>query len=268
MTGTSTAAAATGAASAGWTADEMMTVAAARALRDGAVCFVGIGLPSTAANLARRTHAPRLVLIYESGTLGAKPGHLPLSIGDGILADTADSVISVPEVFNYWLQPGRVDVGFLGAAQIDRYANINTTLIGGDYRHPRVRLPGAGGAPEIAASSREVVVVVRQSRRTFVERVEFRTSVGYGSGPGDRERLGLRGAGPRTVITDLGVLEPDPDTCELTLTALHPGATVEQARAATGWPLAVAAQLRRTPAPSEEELAMLRLLESTKGRTT
>jgi glutaconate CoA-transferase subunit B len=267
MTGTSTAAAATGAASAGWTADEMMTVAAARALRDGAVCFVGIGLPSTAANLARRTHAPRLVLIYESGTLGAKPGHLPLSIGDGILADTADSVISVPEVFNYWLQPGRVDVGFLGAAQIDRYANINTTLIGGDYRHPRVRLPGAGGAPEIAASSREVVVVVRQSRRTFVERVEFRTSVGYGSGPGDRERLGLRGAGPRTVITDLGVLEPDPDTCELTLTALHPGATVEQARAATGWPLAVAAQPRRTPAPSEEELAMLRLLESTKGRT-
>jgi glutaconate CoA-transferase, subunit B len=251
-----------------WTADEMMTVAAARALHDGAVCFVGIGLPSTAANLARRTHAPNLVLIYESGTLGAKPGHLPLSIGDGILADTADSVISVPEVFNYWLQPGRVDVGFLGAAQLDRYANINTTLIGGDYRHPEVRLPGAGGAPEIAASSREVIVVVRQSRRTFVERVQFRTSVGYGAGPGDRERLGLRGAGPRTVITDLGVLEPDPDTCELTLTALHPGATVEQARAATGWPLAVAAQLRRTPAPSEEELAMLRLLESTKGRTT
>jgi glutaconate CoA-transferase subunit B len=255
-------------AGAGWTADEMMTIAAARVLRDGAVCFVGIGLPSTAANLARRTHAPRLVLVYESGTLGAKPDHLPLSIGDGILADTADSVISVPEVFNYWLQPGRVDVGFLGAAQIDRYANINTTVIGGDYRHPRVRLPGAGGAPEIAASSREVIVVVRQSPRTFVERVEFRTSVGYGSGRGDRERLGLRGKGPTTVITDLGVLEPDPRTCELTLTALHPGATVEQAREATGWQLAVAPQLRRTPSPGEEELATLRLLESTKGRTS
>jgi glutaconate CoA-transferase subunit B len=250
-----------------YTADEMMTVAAARALRDRAVCFVGIGLPSTAANLARRTHAPRLVLIYESGTLGAKPEHLPLSIGDGILADTADSVISVPEVFNYWLQPGRVDVGFLGAAQIDRYGNINTTVIGGDYRRPEVRLPGAGGAPEIAASCREVIVVVRQSRRTFVERVAFRTSVGYGSGPGDRERLGLRGSGPRTVITDLGVLEPDPDTCELTLTALHPGATVQRARAATGWPLAVAPQVRRTPGPSEQELAMLRQLESTKGMT-
>jgi glutaconate CoA-transferase subunit B len=264
LAGTSAARAGAGA---GWTADEMMTVAAARALRDGAVCFVGIGLPSTAANLARRTHAPRLVLVYESGTLGAKPGHLPLSIGDGILADTADSVISVPEVFNYWLQPGRVDVGFLGAAQIDRYANINTTVIGGDYRHPEVRLPGAGGAPEIAASCREVIVVVRQSRRTFVERVDFRTSVGFGSGCGDRERLGLRGRGPRTVITNLGVLEPDEDTCELTLTALHPGATVEQARAATGWPLVVAAEVRGTPEPTAQELAVLRQLESTKGRT-
>jgi len=268
MSETSTAAASAGATGGPmWTADEMMTIAAARTLHDGAVCFVGIGLPSTAANLARRTHAPRLVLVYESGTLGAKPDHLPLSIGDGILADTADAVISVPEVFNYWLQPGRVDVGFLGAAQLDRYANINTTVIGGDYRNPEVRLPGAGGAPEIAASSREVIVVVRQSRRTFVERVQFRTSVGYGSGPGDRERLGLRGKGPTTVITDLGVLEPDPRTCELTLTALHPGATVEQARAATGWQLAVAPQLRRTPAPTDEELATLRRLESTKGRT-
>ncbi len=267
MRDVSTEAGARAGAGGGWSADEMMTVAAARALRDGAVCFVGIGLPSTAANLARRTSAPRLVLIYESGTLGAKPAHLPLSIGDGVLADTADSVVSVPEVFNYWLQPGRVDVGFLGAAQLDRYANINTTVVGGDYRHPAVRLPGAGGAPEIAASCREVIVVVRQSRRTFVDRVDFRTSVGFGLGPGDRERLGLRGAGPRTVITDLGVLEPDPRTCELTLTALHPGATVEQARAATGWPLAVADALRRTPEPSEEELSMLRLLESTKGRT-
>jgi glutaconate CoA-transferase subunit B len=251
----------------GWTADEMMTVAASRALRDGAVCFVGIGLPSTAANLARRTHAPDLVLVYESGTLGAKPDHLPLSIGDGILADTADSVISVPEVFNYWLQSGRVDVGFLSAAQIDRYANINTTVVGGDYNHPRVRLPGAGGAPEIAASCREVIVVVRQNPRTFVDRVDFRTSMGFGSGPGDRARLGLRGAGPRIVITDFGVLEPDPQTCELRLTRVHPGATVAQAVAATGWPLAVSDDVGQTDPPSASELAVLRELEATKGQT-
>jgi glutaconate CoA-transferase subunit B len=249
-----------------WTADEMMTVAASRALRDGAVCFVGIGLPSTAANLARRTHAPNLVLVYESGTLGAKPGTLPLSIGDGVLADTADAVVSVPEVFNYWLQPGRVDVGFLGAAQLDRYANINTTIVGDDYVHPRVRLPGAGGAPEIAASCREVVVVVRQSRRAFVERVDFVTSVGYGKGPGDRERLGLRGRGPSMVITDLGVLEPDPVTCELTLARRHPGVTVAQVRDATGWDLAVAAELCDTAPPTAEELAALRELEATKGQ--
>jgi glutaconate CoA-transferase, subunit B len=249
----------------GWSADEMMTVAAARELRDRAVCFVGIGLPSTAANLARRTHAPDLVLVYESGTLGAKPDFLPLSIGDGVLADTADSVISVPEVFNYWLQPGRIDIGFLSAAQLDRYANINTTVIGGDYIHPRVRLPGAGGAPEIAASCREVIVVVRQSRRAFTERVDFVTSVGFGAGPGDRARLGLRGGGPRMVITDLGILEPDPDSCELTLTQLHPGATVEQAREATGWPLAVSTALRETAMPTGEELRVLRRLEATKG---
>jgi glutaconate CoA-transferase, subunit B len=244
-----------------WTADEMMTVAAARQLRDGITCFVGIGLPSTAANLARVTHAPGLVLIYESGTLGSKPDRLPLSIGDGILASTADAVISVPEVFNYWLQPGRIDVGFLGAAQLDRLGNINTTVIGGDYRHPKVRLPGAGGAPEIAASCREVIVVVRHSPRALVERVEFVTSVGYGQGPGERERLGLAGAGPRVVITDLGILEPDPDSCELTLTHLHPGASVAKAREATGWPLALAADLATTDPPSQQELEILRRLE-------
>jgi glutaconate CoA-transferase, subunit B len=246
-----------------WSADEMMTVAAARHLRDGMTCFVGIGLPSTAANLARTTHAPGLVLVYESGTLGSKPDRLPLSIGDGILADTADAVVSVVEVFNYWLQPGRIDVGFLGAAQIDRFANINTTVIG-DYREPKVRLPGAGGAPEIAASCREVIVVVRQSARAFVERVDFVTSVGFGRGPGDREKLGLRGAGPQTVITDLGVLEPDPDTRELTLVRLHPGVTVEQAREATGWELAVADDLGTTDLPTDEELDVLRRLEATK----
>ncbi|GAA4163747.1 CoA-transferase subunit beta [Phytohabitans flavus] len=238
-----------------------MTVAAARALRDGDRCFVGIGRPSTAANLARRTHAPDLVLIYESGTIGAKPDRLPLSIGDGVLAETADAVVPVPEIFNYWLQPGRVDVGFLGAAQIDRYGNINTTVIGDDYRDPGVRLPGAGGAPEIAASCREVIVIVKHSPRTFVERVDFVTSVGFGHGPGDRAKLGLTGRGPVLVITDLGVLEPDPETAELTLTRVHPGVEPASAVAATGWPLAVAPELSVTPVPSPTELSTLRLLE-------
>jgi len=247
-----------------WTADEMMTVAAARALRGDTRCFVGIGLPSTAANLARRTHAPDLVLVYESGTIGAKPDRLPLSIGDGVLAATADAVVSVPEMFNYWLQPGRIGVGFLGAAQIDRHGNINTTVIGADYADPGVRLPGAGGAPEIAASCGEVIVVVRQSPRTFVDRVDFVTSVGHGRGPGDRARLGLRGRGPVLVITDLGVLEPDPETRELTLTRLHPGVTVEQAVAATGWKLHVADPLTSTEPPSEHELTALRALTGAK----
>ena len=240
--------------------DDRMTVAAARALRDGDVCFVGIGLPSTAANLARRTHAPELVLVYESGTIGAKPTRLPLSIGDGELAETADAVVSVPEIFNYWLQPGRIDVGFLGAAQIDRFANINTTVIGEDYERPKVRLPGAGGAPEIAASCREVIVIVRQSERAFRERVDFVTSVGFGVGPGDRERLGLPGRGPVKVITDLGILEPDPETCELALTHVHEGVEADAARAATGWPLAVAADLVVTAPPTPSELAALREL--------
>ena len=243
-----------------FTADEMMTVAAARALRGHVSCFVGIGLPSTAANLARRTVNPDLVLIYESGTIGARPTRPPLSIGDGELATTADAVVSVPEMFNYWLQPGRVDVGFLGAAQLDKYGNINTTVIG-PYDRPVTRLPGAGGAPEIAASCREVFVVLRQSKRGFVDRVDFRTSVGFGDGPGDRERLGLPGKGPVLVITDLGVLVPDPRTCELTLTHVHAGVTVDQVRAATGWDLAVAADLAETQPPTAEELKALRDLQ-------
>ncbi|HUB23227.1 MAG TPA: CoA-transferase [Streptosporangiaceae bacterium] len=244
-----------------YTADEMMTVAAARVLRDGMTCFVGIGLPSAAANLARATHAPGLVLIYESGTIGAKPAELPLSIGDGVLAETADAVVSVPEIFNYWLQPGRIDVGFLGAAQIDKFGNINTTVIGGDYENPRVRLPGAGGAPEIAASCREVIVVIRQNSRSFVERVDFVTSVGYGSGPGDRERLGLTGAGPKKIITDLGVLEPDPVTFEFTLTGLFPGVSAAVAKERTGWDLAVAADPAVIAGPSPAELDALRNLQ-------
>jgi glutaconate CoA-transferase subunit B len=238
----------------------MMSVAAARALGDGMSCFVGIGLPSTAANLARRAHAPGLTLIYESGCLGAKPSRLPLSIGDGELADTADALVSVPEVFNYWLQPGRIDVGFLGAAQLDKFGNINTTVIGADYADPKVRLPGAGGAPEIAASCREVFIVLRQSSRSFVERVDFVTSFGHGSGKGDRERLGLPGAGPTLVVTDLGLMRPDPETSELTLTELHPGVELEQVREATGWRLKVAENLSTTPAPTETELRILREL--------
>jgi glutaconate CoA-transferase subunit B len=239
------------------TPDELMSVAAARALRDGQVCFVGIGLPSTAANLARRLHAPDLVLIYESGTLDTRPDELPLSIGDGGLATSALTVISVPEVFNYWLQPGRIDVGFLSGAQIDRFGNLNTTVIG-EYDEPLVRLPGAGGAPEIAASCREVVVVMRQRARAFVEQVDFVTSVGFGTGPDDRELLGLRGRGPTRVITDLGVLEPDPEAKELVLTAVHAGVSVEEVRAQTGWELQVSAELAVTPPPTEAELTALR----------
>lgn len=243
----------------GYGSDEMMTVAAARALEGHRTCFVGIGLPSLAANLARATTTPDIVLVYESGTIGSKPPRPPLSIGDGVLADTADAVVSSAEIFNYWLQPGRIDVGFLGAAQLDRHANINTTVIG-DYRRPRVRLPGAGGAPEIAASCGETIIVVRHSSRVFVDRLDFVTSVGHGDGPGARERLGLRGAGPTSVITDLGILEPDPDTRELTLTRIHPGVEVDRVREATGWPLKVGDGLAETSAPTTTELAALRRL--------
>ncbi|MGQ0841109.1 CoA-transferase subunit beta [Actinokineospora sp.] len=240
-------------------ADEIMTVTAARRLRDGAVCFVGIGLPSAAANLARATHAPNCVLVYESGTIGTRPDVLPLSIGDGELAETADALVSVPEVFNYWLQAGRIDVGFLGAAQIDRYGNINTTVVG-DYAAPKVRLPGAGGAPEIAASAREVVVVLRQSPRAFVEKLSFVTSVGHHRGGDSRASLGYPGAGPSVIITDLGVLRPDPVTREFVLVAAHPGVTAERARAATGWDLRVADDLTETDPPTDAELAALRAL--------
>ena len=229
----------------GYTADEMMTVAAARRLGDGDVCLVGIGLPSLAANLARRLHAPRCVLIYESGTIGSKPLVPPLSIGDGELADTADTVVSVPEIFNYWLQAGRVDVGFLGAAQIDRHANLNTTVIG-SYESPKVRLPGAGGAPEIASSARRVIVVLRHSLRAFVDRLDFRTSV--------------PGRGPVAVITDLGVLETDPVDRELALVSVHPGIGVDDVRAATGWELRTAASMDVTPAPTAIELDALRAM--------
>ena len=243
-----------------YTADEMMTVAAAHLLKDRTTCFVGIGLPSAAANLARATHAPHCVLIYESGTIGAKPTRLPLSIGDEELAETADFVIPLPEVFNYWLQAGRIDVGFLGAAQIDRFGNINTTVIG-SYEQPQVRLPGAGGAPEIATCCREVIIVLRQNLRTFVEKLDFVTSVGHVSGGNSRQKLGIRSRGPVAVITQLGILKPDPDTKELNLTCLHPGVTVEQVRAATGWKLKVAQNLLESPPPTAHELEILWALQ-------
>jgi glutaconate CoA-transferase subunit B len=248
-----------------YTPTEMMTIAAARRLVNGTVCFVGIGMPSAAANLARLTHAPDVVLIYESGTIGAKPDVLPLSIGDGELADHADTVVSVPEVFRYWLQAGRVDVGFLGAAQIDRFGNINTTVIGG-YASPKTRLPGAGGAPEIASAAGEVWIILKQSKRGFLEKLDFITSAGYLTGGDARERSGARGKGPTAVITDLGILSPDPVSRELTLTALHPGCTVEQAREATGWDLKVALHPERTAAPTAAELAALRDLHARTAR--
>jgi glutaconate CoA-transferase subunit B len=241
--------------------DEMMTVTAARQLRNGAVCFVGIGLPSAACNLARMTHAPDLVLIYESGTVGTRPRTLPLSIGDGELAETATCIVPLPEVFAHYLQRGRVDVGFLGAAQIDRFGNLNSTVIG-DYAQPRVRLPGSGGAPEIAIYAREILIVMKQSARSFVPRLDFRTSCGYLDGGGARRASGCPGAGPRAVITDFGVLRPHAETEELQLAALYPGVTVEAARAATGWPLELAARVETVAAPSPAELTSLRDLEA------
>ena len=242
-----------------YTADEMMSVAAARRLHDGAVCFVGIGLPSRAANLARATHAPNCVLIYESGAIGTKPRHLPLSIGDGELAETADTVVSVPEIFSYWLQGGWIDVGFLGAAQIDRHGNLNSTVIG-DYERPSVRLPGAGGAPEIASWCKEVFVMLRQTPRAFVEQLDFLTSLG-------RPRAPSGGVGVTCVVTDLGLLEPDPESGELTMTALYPDVTTGEARDASGWDLRLADELRPVQPPTAEELEALRALRPANEET-
>jgi glutaconate CoA-transferase subunit B len=247
---------------AAFTPDELMEVNAARALAGAKTCFVGIDLPSTAANLARKTVNPGLVLIYESGTIGSKPTRLPLSIGDGELADTADAVVPVAEMFNYWLQGGRIDVGFLGAAQVDRYANINTTAVDRGPDKPEGRLPGAGGATEIAANCGRVLMALRHSARSFVSKLDFVTTLGHGSGPGDRERLGLRGAGPVADSADLGVLRPDPATAELVLTELHPGVTAEQVRKATGWELKTADTITTTQPPTAEELAALRALKA------
>lgn len=239
-----------------YSSPELLTINAARLLRDGDVVFVGVGLPNLACNLARRTHAPNLVMIYEAGVIGAQPARLPLSIGDPTLVSGALSVCSMYDIFALYLQRGNIDVGFLGGAQIDRFGNINATVIG-DYFHPKVRLPGSGGSMEIAAWANRCYIITPHQRRRFPEKVDFRTSAGFLGGRAEREGANLRGKGPQAVVTDLGILEPD-ENGELILTALHPGCTLEQARANTGWDLKVASELRFTPPPTEEELRILR----------
>ncbi|PRD40852.1 3-oxoadipate--succinyl-CoA transferase subunit B [Phyllobacterium phragmitis] len=250
-----------------FTANEMMTIAAARALTNEDVCFVGIGAPSAACNVARLTHAPDITLIYESGTVGTKPDVLPLSIGDGELCDTALFTVSVPEMFRYWLQGGRITTGFLGGAQIDKFANLNTTVVG-PYSHPKVRLPGGGGAPEIASNCGRIFITMALSKRGFVEKLSFITSMGHGEGGdgegghgegGDhRARLGMKTSGPTRVVTDLCILEPDPQTRELTVTSIHKGVTREQIQENCGWPVKFAAQIVETPIPTDTELSVLR----------
>jgi glutaconate CoA-transferase subunit B len=244
-----------------FTPDEMMTIAAARALRNDDVCFVGIGAPSAACNVARLTHAPDITLIYESGTIGTAPDVLPLSIGDGELCETAVTTVSVPEMFRYWLQGGRITVGFLGAAQLDKFGNINTTVIG-DYHHPKTRLPGGGGAPEIAGSCQEIYITLKQSRRGMVEKIDFFTSFGHGEGGDARLKLGLSTKGPTLLITDLAIWKPDPVSKEFTVTSLHPGVTREMVQETCGWPVRLADKLDQTPAPTDVELETLRDLKA------
>ncbi len=244
-----------------FTANEMMTIVAARALKNSDVCFVGIGAPSAACNLARLTHAPDITLIYESGTIGTRPTVLPLSIGDGELCETALTTVSVPEMFRYWLQGGRITVGFLAGAQIDRFANLNTTVVG-PYDKPKVRLPGGGGAPEIASSCQEIFITMAMSPRAFVDKLSFVTSFGHGKGKGSREALGLTTKGPTKVVTDLCVLAPDPQTLELVVASLHPGVAREAATAACGWPLRFSDQVTETPPPTATELGVLRELHA------
>ena len=241
-------------------ATEMMTVAAARALSSDDVCFVGIGAPSAACNLARLLHAPDITLIYESGTIGTRPDVLPLSIGDPELSMTALTTVPVAEMFQYWLQGGRISIGFLGGAQIDRFANINSTVIG-SYEHPRVRLPGAGGAPEIASSCGQIFIIMRQSRRTFVPKVDFITSFGHGEGGDHRRRLGLSTAGPTLVVTDLCLMRPHPETRELTVVSLHEGVSEKDVIEATGWPIGFADVVEQTLPPTDIELEVLRDLQ-------
>ncbi len=245
--------------------NEMMTVAAARMLKNDDVCFVGIGQPSAACNLARLTHAPGITLIYESGTLATKPNILPLSIGDGELCETALTTVSVPEMFRYWLQGGRIKVGFLGGAQIDKYANLNTTVVG-PYDRPKVRLPGGGGAPEIATSCGEIFIIMAQGKRSFVDRLDFVTSIGHVSGGDSRQKLGVKTKGPTKLITDLALFAPDPETKEMIAVSLHPGVTREQVAENTGWPVRFAAEVAETEPPAAQELEVLRELHARTNR--
>ena len=244
---------------------EMMTIAAARALRNEDICFVGIGLPSAAANLARLTHAPGITLVYEAGPIATRPDVLPLSIGDGELCDTALTTVSVPEMFRYWLQGGRMTVGFVGGAQIDRFANLNTTVIG-PYAKPRARLPGGGGAPEIGSACGEIFIIMGQSRRSFVAQLDFITSMGHGEGGDHRARLGLATKGPTRLVTDLCIFEPDPRTKEMSVTAIHPGITRAEIAESTGWPVRFAATVAETPSPTAHELEVLRDLHARTAR--
>jgi glutaconate CoA-transferase subunit B len=248
-----------------YTPNEMMTIAAARALRNDDVCFVGIGMPSAASNVARLTHAPGITLIYESGTIATKPDVLPLSIGDGELCSTALTTVSVPEMFRYWLQGGRVTVGFLGGAQIDRFANLNTTVVG-SYDKPKVRLPGGGGAPEIASACGEIFIIMAQSKRSFAAKLDFITSMGHGEGGDHRARLGLKTKGPTKLVTDLCIFEPDPQTKEMTVTSIHPGVTREQINDNTGWTVRYAANVVETRPPTADELTVLRDIHARTAR--
>ena len=241
--------------------NEMMTVAAARALRNEDVCFVGIGAPSAACNLARNTHAPQITLIYESGTIATKPNVLPLSIGDGELCDTALTTVPVPEMFRYWLQGGRMTVGFLGGAQIDRFANLNTTVVG-DYHKPKVRLPGGGGAPEIATNCHEIFIIMAMGKRAFVDKLPFITSMGHGPTGRERRALGVKSRGPTRLITDLCLFEPDPETQEMTVVSIHPGVTREQIIENCGWTPSFAAHVVETRAPDAKELDVLRDIQA------
>jgi glutaconate CoA-transferase, subunit B len=248
-----------------YNANEMMTIAAARALRNTDICFVGIGMPSAACNLARLTHAPDITLIYESGTIATKPDVLPLSIGDGELCDTALTTVPVVEMFRYWLQGGRFSVGFLGGAQIDRFANLNTTVVG-PYGKPKTRLPGGGGAPEISSACGEIFIIMRQSPRSFVEKLDFVTSFGHGEGGDHRARLGLATKGPTKLVTDLAIFEPDPATREMTVTSIHPGVTRDAIKANTGWAVRYAANVTETPVPTDRELSVLREVHARTAR--
>lgn len=241
----------------GYTATEMMTVAAARALTNADVCFVGIGLPSAACNLARMTHAPHLKLVYESGTLETKPQVLPLSIGDGELCETALATVSVPEMFQYWLQGERITVGFLGGAQVDRFGNLNSTVIG-EYSKPKVRLPGSGGATEIATGCQRIYIVMRHNPRAFVEKLSFQTSLGHGPTGRERRALGVRTEGPALLVTDLCVMRPDPETKEFRVASIHPGVDRDQIVDATGWAVSFADEVTGTRAPTVVELEALR----------